>query len=162
MCSKRTQTIKIRYANSDLPRLEKITKGDLIDLYTDSITFLNGRLEGNTYQGLFHLSKGDIIKVSFGVSMELPIGYEALVFPRSSTFKRTGMLLSNSVGVIDNEYNADDDVWCGIFYCTKDTEIDFGDRLVQFRIQENQPNINFEEVKSLNNEARGGFGSTGV
>ena len=42
--------------------------------------------------------------------MQLPIGYEAIMAPRSSTFKRWGILQTNSIGVIDNSYCGDDDI----------------------------------------------------
>lgn len=45
-----------------------------------------------------------------GVAMQLPQGYEAILAPRSSTFKRYGLLQSNSIGVIDSTYNGDDDI----------------------------------------------------
>jgi len=39
--------------------------------------------------------------------------------------------------------------------------IHVNDRICQFRIFENQPKITFDEVESLGNKNRGGFGSTG-
>ena len=46
-------------------------------------------------------------------------------------------------------------------YATRDTMIHQNDRICQFRIVENQPKITFDEVESLGNADRGGFGSTG-
>jgi dUTP pyrophosphatase len=46
-------------------------------------------------------------------------------------------------------------------YATRDTELKVNDRIAQFRIIEHQPTITFEEVESLGNQDRGGFGSTG-
>ena len=43
----------------------------------------------------------------------------------------------------------------------EDTEIHVNDRICQFRIVENQPKIVFEEAEFLDDEDRGGFGSTG-
>lgn len=47
-------------------------------------------------------------------------------------------------------------------YATRDTVIKKNDRICQFRIQKCNPIINFIEVDHLENENRGGHGSTGV
>jgi dUTP pyrophosphatase len=52
-------------------------------------------------------------------------------------------------------------MWRMPVYATRDTVINENDRICQFRIMENQPKIEFDEVKSLDNASRGGFGSTG-
>jgi dUTPase len=61
--------------------------------------------------------------------------------------------------VIDNSYATD--MWCVDFYATQDVVIPKGKRLVQFRIQKEQPQINFTAVQSLSSQSRGGYGSTG-
>ena len=93
--------------------------------------------------------------------MEIPEGYEAHLVPRSSTFKTWGLLQTNSMGVIDRSYCGDEDMWRMPVYATRDTVIHVNDRIAQFRIMENQPKIVFDEVESLGNTSRGGFGSTG-
>ena len=93
--------------------------------------------------------------------MQLPENYEAHIYPRSSTAKKFGIIVANSVGIVDNSYNSDSDVWKLNAYAIRDTHIDKNTRIAQFRIVENQPEIEFVEVESLGNEARGGFGSTG-
>jgi dUTP pyrophosphatase len=93
--------------------------------------------------------------------MQLPEGYEAHVVPRSSTFKTYGVIQTNSCGVIDGSYCGDEDIWKMPVYATRDTVIEKNDRICQFRIMKNQPKILFEETKKLNNQNRGGFGSTG-
>ena len=149
--------IKVKYFNKEISRLEKIAKGDWIDLRCaepGGVTIKAG---------------GDAI-IKLGVGMILPDGYEAHIAPRSSTFKKYGILLTNSVGVIDHSYNGDNDQWHFPAYCLESrtivngregTLIQKGDRICQFRIVENQPSIEFIEVESLGNEDRGGFGSTG-
>ena len=47
-------------------------------------------------------------------------------------------------------------------YATRDTTINFNDRICQFRIVEKMPHIKIETVEKLNDKNRGGFGSTGV
>ena len=103
---------------------------------------------------------GELKMISLGVSMELPKGTYAMVVPRSSTFSRYGIILANSVGIIDNEYNGDGDVWRFPALPTVDTYIPAGTRIAQFTIF-NSTDVEFEEVESLGNEDRGGFGSTG-
>jgi dUTP pyrophosphatase len=93
--------------------------------------------------------------------MQLPQGYEAHIAPRSSTFKNWGIIQVNSVGVIDESYCGDDDEWKMPVYATRDATIEKGDRICQFRIVEKQPMIEFNVVSHLDNENRGGFGSSG-
>lgn len=121
-------------------------KGDWIDLV---IT------ESKTYKA------GDTVTVDFGMSVELPKGYEAHILPRSSTFENTGLLLTNSMGIIDNSYCGDDDIWKAKFYATRDGYISKGQRLCQFRVVKNQKPISVETVRVLGNSSRGGYGSTG-
>ena len=93
--------------------------------------------------------------------MELPQGYEAHIVPRSSTFKNFGVIQTNHQGVVDGSYCGDNDQWFMPVYAIRDTHISCNDRICQFRIVENQPKINFQEVSVLTKADRGGFGSTG-
>ena len=108
------------------------------------------------------LKKGESALISLGVAMELPEGYEAIVAPRSSTFKNWGIIQTNGIGVIDNDYNGDNDQWKLPVLATKDTVIEKGDRICQFRILKNQPCFVIEEKETLGNKDRSGFGSTGT
>ena len=114
------------------------------------------------------------ITYGVGISLEIPEGFVGLVFPRSS-IRKTGLQLSNSVGVIDSGYRGElqatfNKVFGGDrFYDeTKLTEItsnDFykvGDRIAQIMIIPH-PEIEFEEADELSDTERGegGFGSTG-
>lgn len=142
------QKIKIKYFSDNIKRLEYIDgKSDWIDLRASETV---------------ELKAGEFKLIPLGVAMELPKGYEAHLVPRSSTFKNYGILQTNSCGVIDGTYCGDEDMWRMPVYATRDTVIRENDRICQFRIMENQPHILFEEVESLQNENRGGFGSTGV
>ena len=138
--------IKIKYMDSDLPKLEKISTGDWIDLRVADTLELK---EGNTY------------KIPLGVAMKLPKGYEALIIPRSSTFFKYGLIQGNSVGLIDNSYCGDKDEWCYPVYAMRDIIIPKGTRICQFRLLKNQDKIHFYEVRNLSHISRGGFGSTG-
>lgn len=108
------------------------------------------------------LKTGEFKLISLGVSMKLPDDYEAHIVPRSSTFKTWGLLQTNPHAVIDNSYCSDTDVWKYPVYATRDTHIDFNDRICQFRIVKKQPIIIFEKVDHLDGKSRGGFGSSGI
>ena len=142
-----SETIRIKYFH---PEMEKLTyidgKSDWIDLRCAQRT---------------ELKAGDFKLIPLGVAMALPEGYEAHVVPRSSTFKKWGILQVNSMGVIDNSYCGDNDQWMMPVYATRDTVLEFGDRICQFRIMQNQPQLTFCEVERLEGADRGGFGSTG-
>lgn len=103
------------------------------------------------------VSKGTKICVPLGVAMELPQGYEAHILPRSSIYKK-GLLLCNSQGIIDGSYKGDNDQWKAWFYATEECEIEFNERICQFRIEKIQPELEIIEVDFLNNPDRSGFG----
>ena len=143
----REETLRIRYLSDEIEPLRYIDgKSDWIDLRAAE------RVE---------LKAGDFRLIRLGVAMELPRGYEAHVVPRSSTFKTWGLLQTNSMGVIDGSYCGDNDEWRVPVYATRDTVVEVGDRICQFRIMENQPRITFEQVEHLSGADRGGFGTTG-
>jgi dUTP pyrophosphatase len=139
-------TILVRYFADDLPRLQKIEKGNWIDMYASE------DVELKQYERKL---------VPLGVAMSLPFGYEAHVLPRSSTLKNFGVIMGNSEGVIDNSYRGNDDQWFFNAFAVRDTVIKKGDRICQFRIQEIMPDVNLVEVEELKAPNRGGHGSTG-
>lgn len=137
--------IKIKYFN-DVQEIEALEVGDWIDLRSaESVD----------------IKAGEYKLIRLGVAMELPEGYEALVAPRSSTFKNYGILLANSLGIIDESYKGDNDEWKFLAYATRDTHVEKNDRICQFRIIEHQPKIKLTKVESLGNADRGGIGTTG-
>ena len=141
------ETIKIQYFTDKIDKLTYIDgKSDWIDLRAAESVDLK--------QGEFKL-------IPLGVAMELPKGYEAHIVPRSSTFKNFGIIQTNHQGVVDGSYCGDNDEWKMPVYAMRDTHIEMNDRICQFRIMENQPKIQFEEVKALTGADRGGFGTTG-
>lgn len=140
------ETIKIKYFVKDLERVKPISKGDWIDLRAAQD---------------YELSAGQFKLIRLGVGMILPAGYEAHLAPRSSTFKNFGIIAANSFGIIDNSYCGEEDEWMFPAIAMRDTRISKGDRICQFRIVENQPEIHFEEVDALSESSRGGLGSTG-
>lgn len=106
--------------------------------------------------------KGEFKYIPLGVAIQLPEGYEAIVAPRSSLFKRRGIIMTNSIGIMDESYCGDGDQWRFPAYATRDTLIPKGERICQFRIVKHQPEIKFEIVDTLGNPDRGGYGSTGA
>ena len=139
--------IKIKYHDNEIQKIKKIQQGDLIDLYAAETV---------------KLKQGDFKLISLGVSMKLPKGYKANIYPRSSTFKNWGILQTNSVGQIDNSYSGTNDIWKYPVYATRDTTINKGERICQFEIVPVMPAIKIEEVQTLDDTDRGGFGSTGI
>lgn len=136
--------VLINYHNT-LP-IDKISVGDWIDLRSAEDV---------------EMKSGEDRIISLGISMKLPEGYEAHVVPRSSTFKKWGILQANGIGIIDNSYSGNDDIWRFHAIAMRNTKIYKGDRICQFRIMEKQPELRFVEVDKLEGPSRGGFGSTG-
>lgn len=141
------ETIKIKYFTEEIDKVNKIDKGDWIDLRAAKT---------------IELKAGEFKLIPLGVAMQLPEGYEAHVVPRSSTYKNFGIIQTNHQAVIDESYCGDNDQWFYPAYALRDTVINVNDRICQFRIMKKQPSINFEEVEVLGNDDRGGIGSTGV
>lgn len=142
------ETIKIKYFSNNIDKLKYIggTKSNWIDLRSAEDVSLKA---------------GEFKLIPLGVAIELPVGYEALVVPRSSTFKNFGIIQTNHVGIIDESYCGDNDQWYMPVYAVRDTEIHTNDRICQFRIFKHQPEIVFNEMDNLGNTNRGGIGSTG-
>ena len=156
--------LRVKYLDG-AKKMEKITKGNWIDVYAYEDTFV---------------PVGQRKMINLGFALELPQGWEGHLAPRSSTFKTWGIIQTNSVGVVDDTYIGDNDIWHMPVYCLqgKDkgeisnddyeynieegTWIHKGDKIGQFRIMEVMPEIEFEEVESFGNADRGGFGTTGT
>lgn len=140
------QQIKVIYHNKNMGKIETLVIGDWYDLRAAET---------------IEMSAGEFKLISLGVSMKLPEGYEAHMAPRSSTFKKWGVLQTNSIGVIDNSFSGTNDIWRFPALAMRDTTIYEGDRICQFRIVKRQPKVEFIEVDELDSADRGGFGSTG-
>jgi dUTP pyrophosphatase len=133
--------------------------------------------------GILHRNKNnehrdvtfDFKYIPLGIAMKLPKGYEAHILPRSSTPNKFGIMCANSQGVVDNSYSGNKDMWKFPAIAIRETTINEGDRICQFRITLSQKasvwqkikwlftsGIKIVEVDNLEGTSRGGFGSTGV
>lgn len=138
--------IKIKYHDPEIAKLGVEQHGDWIDLRAAENICMN---------------PGEFKIISLGISMKIPEGYEAHIVPRSSTYKTWGILQTNSMGVIDNGYCGENDVWGFPALAFRPTTINKGDRICQFRIVKKMEPVEFVEVGYMEDESRGGFGSTG-
>ena len=113
--------------------------------------------------------------IPLGVAMQLPQGFEAIIDSRSSGPKKLGLFIPNGQGVVDNTYNGKDDQWHYVCSPMRETTIEAGDRICQFRIQLSQKatmwqkikwllssGIELVEVDDLGDDNRGGFGTSGI
>lgn len=124
----------------------KIEVGDWIDLCTsENVT----------------LKQFEFMYIPLGICMKLPEGYEGILAPRSSTFKKWGILQANSIGIFDESFCGDDDEWKMPAVALRDTFIPKGTRICQFRIMKHMKEVNFLVVQSMNSKSRGGWGTTG-
>ena len=137
--------IKVKYHNTDMTKMEKIAKGNFVDLRAAETV---------------NIKAGEFKLIDLGVSIKLPDGFWGQIVPRSSLFKNHGLIQTNSFGVVDTSYCGEDDHWMLPVYATRDTVVDFDERICQFRIVADIP-FNIDEVYHMDDESRGGFGSTG-
>ena len=143
----KSKTIQIKYFTDKIDKLAYIDgKSDWVDLRAaESVD----------------LKAGEYRLIPLGVGMKLPEGYEAHIAPRSSTFLKYGILQTNSVGVVDNSYCGDNDIWGMPALAMRDTVIEKGDRICQFRLMKKMEPVTFTAAQHLSDTDRGGFGSTG-
>lgn len=105
---------------------------------------------------------GEFKLIETGTVVEVPKGYVLQTQPRSSTFKKHGLIQTNSVGIIDQDYCGDNDTIKFPYLNMKNEEviIEAGTRIGQgmfVKIEQAE----FKVVESMGNDDRGGFGSTG-
>lgn len=100
--------------------------------------------------------------IKTGIFIELPVGYEAQIRPRSGLAAKKGITVLNSPGTIDADYRGE----IGIILVNLSNEpftIENGERIAQMVISRHE-HISWKEVDELEATSRGegGFGSTGV
>ena len=110
--------ILVKYHHPDLTRLVNYDKGDWIDLRAAEDV---------------DLKAGEFSLISLGISIKIPEQYEMWLAPRSSTFKKFGIIQTNGIGIIDNSYCGNDDIIKMPALAMRDTHIPFNERIAQFR-----------------------------
>ena len=161
--AKKKIKVKLLRENSRIPTSNN---GNWYDCYVSAAVVPNLPLDWERLNnikktsGIIRFKPGDIVVVYLGFSADIGKGYEAIVAPRSSTFNKYGLILANSIGVIDDTFNGDEDEWRGVFYATRHSAFKIGDRLLQMRIQKSL-DVEMDGVDELGNPSRGGFGTTG-
>lgn len=164
-----------------LPQI--IKKGEWIDLYASEDVILRGpyaeTLKRKTKDGKIIEKTRKVVfdykLIPLGVAMRLPKGCEAIIAPRSSTFKRHFVMEGNNMGIVDNSYSGNNDEWRFPAVAFADTTIPKGTRICQFRVQLSQKatvwqkikwlfsnEVKIRKVDHLDDEDRQGFGSTGT
>lgn len=167
--------IKVKYFNEKC-QLRKLKIGDWIDLRAAATMHFNapqaGVLEKHQQAGEVTRHRDvsfDLQYIPLGVAMELPKGYEAHVLIRHSMPKKLGIIMANSKAVIDNSFKGDNDQWIFPAIALRDTTIEEGTPIAQFRVELSQKatrwqkfkhvfssgNIELKVVEHLNNEDRG-------
>lgn len=158
----------------DLPKVIKI--GDWVDLRSSKEVVLDapqaGTLKGHDVKHRDVTS--EVTYIPLGLAMQMPEGYEAIMTARSSAPKKLGVIQANGIGVIDNSFCSDKDEWMFPAVPLRKTSIAVNTRLCQVRFQLSQKatvwqkikwfftsGIEFIEVDTLDNDVRGGLGSTG-
>lgn len=101
------------------------------------------------------------VLVPTGLHMELPVGYEAQIRPRSGLAYKHGISIVNSPGTIDADYRGEIKVLL-INLSDTDFEVSNGDRIAQMVIAKHET-VSWEDVEALTETARGegGYGHTG-
>ena len=151
--------LKVYVQSSDECFPFEYKNGDLIDLKAAEDVSIKG---------------GEYTLIPLGVRIQLPKGFKANLYPRSSTFGKYKIAMANSVGQIDCTYCGPDDEWKFPAYATEATCIKKGNRICQFEVVPSMKATIFQRLKwllsngvelirvnKLNNKNRDGFGHSG-
>lgn len=96
-----------------------------------------------------------------GLFIELPMGYEAQIRPRSGLAAKRGLTMLNSPGTIDSDYRGE--LKCIVVNLSSEVQIiEPGERIAQMVVARHE-RVNWQAAEQLDNTERGagGFGSTG-
>lgn len=156
----------VKYHDKNMPRIEKIAKGNWIDLRAIEGGKVNGEKavwQDNEQGGkVLRYKAGDFLMINLGITIAQPEGYEVYIAPRSSTFKNFGLIQTNSIGIGDDTFRGNSDIYHLPCFALRDGEINLYDRVCQFRLQEVMPELSIIEVQDTGYDNRSGFGSTGT
>lgn len=108
------------------------------------------------------IKPGQRVLVPTGLSMEIPLGYEVQVRPRSGLSFKTGLMVLNSPGTVDSDYRGEVKIILGNLG-DKDEVINHGDRVAQLVLAPVVQAAYVLTTQELSETDRGtgGFGSTG-
>lgn len=104
----------------------------------------------------------EVTLIPLNVVVKVPKGYGLFLYSRSSTPSKKGLIVANSVGVIDQDYNGEEDELklAVLNFTKKNVTVKKGERIAQGVIAKvATPEIT--EVKNMSKKSRGGFGTTG-
>lgn len=107
------------------------------------------------------IQPGSIERIPANVVVETPKGYMLMLASRSSTPVKKGLTKPHGIGVIDQDFSGDnDELLIQVYNFTdKPTTVTKGEKIAQgVFIKADQ--LQFQEVDSMNNQDRGGFGTT--
>lgn len=167
MAKKKVYEINMRLVRDDA-QIPQSKNGNWYDCYCSGLsvqTLTNHPLDWQLGKeemkqgGFIKVKPGDTLIAFLGFATDLGVGHEGHLIPRSSTYPKYGLLLSNGMGLIDDSYNGDGDEWRAVFHCTREAIIPVSERLVQMQVVESSQ-VEIKLVESLGNDDRGGYGST--
>lgn len=100
----------------------------------------------------------EIRPIRQNIAVRIPDGFVLLLFSRSSTPLRTGLMPANNVGIIDPFYDGDNDEIMAFMlnFTDKPVTVDAGDRIIQGMILKTEP-VTWHEVDSMDSEGHGGY-----
>lgn len=157
--------LKVLYHDKEMPKLEFIggERSNWIDVRACKVK-INGEPVEWGEDNTISYKAGDLLLIDLGFSLCMPEGYEGLLLPRSSTFKNFGLILVNSMGIVDNSYRGENDHWLFQGYALRDGKITKYDRIGQMRILKSMGDIEIQEltIDEWEFEDRGGIGKSGT
>jgi dUTP pyrophosphatase len=105
---------------------------------------------------------GQITLIRTGLVIEVPTGHFLGIFARSSTPLKRGLVIPNGVGIVDPDYSGpDDEIMIQVLnFTAAEVQVRRGDRLAQGIVLA-APRVTWNEVSSIREVTRGGFGATG-
>lgn len=143
-----TTTARIKRIDHELPLPQYETKGSVgFDLIARETTVIGPK---------------EIGRIPSNVIVEVPEGYALFIAPRSSTPVKKGLMFPHSIGIIDQDYCGNDDEIL-IQVCNfnnKEVIVERGEKIAQGLFVKCDQ-LGWDEVAEMDNETRGGFGSTG-
>ena len=99
--------------------------------------------------------------VPLNVAIEPPVGYFMMLVARSSTHKK-GLWMANGIGIMDPDYSGNEDEYKAVYYNFTDApvKVEKGERIAQVVCVKMETPV-IQEVDTMPNKTRGGFGTTG-